>query len=168
MDISAAFLKGMTYEKISALTGEPLRSVQFDFPRHDAWLLQQLPIMQAFNYHTEVLDLIKALWGLKDAPRAFGLKLAETLKNDGYVQGIQDPQLWRKFDPKQSKRSKPIKISEIKSDLDPGRDEEDEQLATQKSCKRNTEIGEEALGKDVLCITSSIRSSVSITISIFL
>ena len=43
MDISAAFLKGMTYEKIAKLTGEPLRSVQFDFPRQDAWLLCQLP-----------------------------------------------------------------------------------------------------------------------------
>ena len=68
MDISAAFLKGMTYEKIAEMTGEPLRSVQFDFPRHDAWLLQQLPGMSDYNHHTEVLDLVKALWGLKDAP----------------------------------------------------------------------------------------------------
>ena len=67
MDISAAFLKGMTYQKISEMTGEPLRSVQFDIPRHDAWLLQQLPGMPDFNQHIEVLDLVKALWGLKDA-----------------------------------------------------------------------------------------------------
>ena len=71
MDSSAAFLKGMTYQKISEMTGEPLRSVQFDFPRHDAWLLQQLPGMSDYDHHTEVLDLVKALWGLKDAPRAF-------------------------------------------------------------------------------------------------
>ena len=31
MHISAAFLKGMTYDKIAEITGEPLRSVQFDF-----------------------------------------------------------------------------------------------------------------------------------------
>ena len=85
MDISAAFLKGMTYEKIAEITGEPLRSVQFDFPRQDAWILQQLPGMKDFDYHTEVLDLVKALWGLKDAPRAFGLKLAETLRGNGYT-----------------------------------------------------------------------------------
>jgi Reverse transcriptase (RNA-dependent DNA polymerase). len=95
MDISAAFSKGMTYGKIAEITGEPLRSVQLDFPRQDAWLLQQLPGMQDFDYHTEVLDLVKALWGLKDAPRAFGLKLAETLRNNGYTQGIMDPQIWR-------------------------------------------------------------------------
>ena len=41
--------------------------------------LQELPGMASIDYHTEVLDLVKALWGLKDAPRAFGLKLAETL-----------------------------------------------------------------------------------------
>ena len=97
MDISAAFLKGMTYAKISQLTGDPLRSAQFDFPAQDAWLLQKLPGMQDFDYHTEVLDLVKALWGLKDAPRAFGLKLAETLREAGYIQGIIDPQVWRKF-----------------------------------------------------------------------
>ena len=105
--------------------------------------------MRDFNYHTEVLDLIKALWGLKDAPRAFGLKLAETLRNDGFVQGIQDPQLWRKFDPKRSSGTKPIKMSEIKSDLHPGREEEDEKLSSQSGNRRNLEIGEEALGKDV-------------------
>ena len=32
MDVSAAFLKGLTYEKIAALTGASLRSVQLDFP----------------------------------------------------------------------------------------------------------------------------------------
>ena len=70
MDISAAFLKGMTYDKIAQITGEPLRSVQFDFPRQDAWILQKLPGMADFDNHLEVLDLVKALWGLKDAPQA--------------------------------------------------------------------------------------------------
>ena len=99
MDISAAFLKGMTYENIAQLTGEPMRSVQFDFPQQDAWLLQQLPGMKDFDNNYEVLDLIKALWGLKDAPRAFGLKLQETLKSCGFVQGQIDRQLWRRFKP---------------------------------------------------------------------
>ena len=49
MDISAAFLKGMTCDKIAELTGEPLRSVQFDFPRHDVWILQRLPGMAYFD-----------------------------------------------------------------------------------------------------------------------
>eukprot|EP00975_Prorocentrum_lima_P030600 6419426-Prorocentrum_lima.AAC.1 len=32
MDISAAFLKGMTFKEIAKETGDTLRSVQFDFP----------------------------------------------------------------------------------------------------------------------------------------
>ena len=70
MDISAAFLKGMTFAEIAELTGEPLREVQFDFPAADAWLLRQLPQMHNFDINSELLDLIKAMWGLKDAPRA--------------------------------------------------------------------------------------------------
>ena len=75
MDISAAFLKGMTYKEIAKVTGEPLRSVQFDFPANDAWLLRQLPGMEDYDNNLEILDLIKAMWGLKDAPRAFGMRL---------------------------------------------------------------------------------------------
>ena len=97
MDISAAFLKGMTFAEIAKLTGYPLRSVQFDFPNKDAWLLQQLPGMDDFDNHVEVVDLIKALWGLNDAPRAFGLRLKQTLRSINYVQGVMDPQIWRKF-----------------------------------------------------------------------
>ena len=55
--------------------------------------------MSDYNHHTEVLDLVKALWGLKDAPRAFGMKLAETLRSCGFTQGVIDPQIWRKFKP---------------------------------------------------------------------
>ena len=97
MDISAAFLKGMTFQQIAEITGEKLRSVQFDFPPADAWILQTLPGMEGYDHYTEVLDLVKALWGLKDAPRAFGLRLKQTLLQAGYVQGVMDQQIWRKF-----------------------------------------------------------------------
>merc|ERR1711923_237521 len=97
MDISAAFLKGMTFKEIAALTGEPLRNVQFEVPPKDAWLVQQLPGLADFDHQSEVLDLIKALWGLKDAPRAFGLKLAETLGSCGSVQGIIGPRALEEF-----------------------------------------------------------------------
>ena len=53
--------------------------------------------MADFDYHHEVLDLVKALWGLKDAPRAFGMRLARTLRSLSYVQGITDRQTWRKI-----------------------------------------------------------------------
>ena len=37
-DVSQAFAKGMTFEEIAALTGDPLRSVQFEVPPKEAWL----------------------------------------------------------------------------------------------------------------------------------
>ena len=139
MDISAAFLKGMTYEKISKITGDPLRSVQFDFPPKDAWLLQKLPGMSNFDYHTEVLDLVKALWGLKDAPRAFGLKLAETLRESGFTQGIIDPQVWRRFSKEHS--GKPGHMRNPVSPSEPK--------------QRSNHVGEEVLGKHVECMLTT-------------
>ena len=53
--------------------------------------------MSDFDHQSEVLDLIKALWGLKDAPRAFSLRLQRTLKQLGYIQGIMDPQICRLY-----------------------------------------------------------------------
>eukprot|EP00975_Prorocentrum_lima_P037487 7887620-Prorocentrum_lima.AAC.1 len=42
----------------------------------------------------------KTMWGLKDAPRAFGMRLSRFLNEVGYKQGITDSQIWRKSDSK--------------------------------------------------------------------
>ena len=141
IDISAAFLKGMTYEKIAKITGAPLRSVQFDVPPRDAWLLQKLPGMSDFNYHTEVLDLIKALWGLKDAPRAFGLKLVETLCDNGFTQGIVDPQVWRKFSKEGLEQQHIGRIGDQVS-LSTSELAADSETAGAESAKRSDKVGE--------------------------
>eukprot|EP00975_Prorocentrum_lima_P033309 6988654-Prorocentrum_lima.AAC.1 len=52
----------------------------------------------------EILDLPKAMWGLKDAPRAFGMRLSRSLQEIGYQQGVTDEQIWRTFD----KSTKPV------------------------------------------------------------
>eukprot|EP00975_Prorocentrum_lima_P039361 8273658-Prorocentrum_lima.AAC.1 len=70
MDISAAFLKGMTFKEIAKETRDTLRSVQFDFPPGDVWICRKLPGMEDYDGSVEILDLLKAMRGLKDAPRA--------------------------------------------------------------------------------------------------
>eukprot|EP00975_Prorocentrum_lima_P016601 3520426-Prorocentrum_lima.AAC.1 len=80
MDISAAFLKGMTFQEIASETGDNLLSVQFDFPAADIWILRKLPGMEDYGNSVEILDLLKAMWGLKDAPRAFGMRLSRSLQ----------------------------------------------------------------------------------------
>eukprot|EP00975_Prorocentrum_lima_P018435 3882830-Prorocentrum_lima.AAC.1 len=68
MDISAAFLKGMTFKEE---TGDTLLSVQFDFPPGDVWISRTLPGMEDYDGSVEVLDLMKATCGVEDGPRAF-------------------------------------------------------------------------------------------------
>eukprot|EP00973_Karenia_brevis_P031561 4352726-Karenia_brevis.AAC.1 len=46
LDISRAFFKGMSFQETSRLTGEPLRSLHFEFPKDDIHLLRQLPGME--------------------------------------------------------------------------------------------------------------------------
>ena len=96
LDISAAFLKGLTFKEIAKLTGEPLRSVQFQMPANCIHLLRKLPGMEDFDPGTELLDFLKAMWGLKDAPRAFGLRRDQTLREFGARPTVRDPQLWIK------------------------------------------------------------------------
>eukprot|EP00975_Prorocentrum_lima_P026957 5669632-Prorocentrum_lima.AAC.1 len=74
MDISAAFLKGMTFKEIAKEIGDTVRSIQFDLPPGDVWILRTLPGMEDYDGSLEILDLLKAMWGLKDAPRAFSMR----------------------------------------------------------------------------------------------
>eukprot|EP00975_Prorocentrum_lima_P060064 12595736-Prorocentrum_lima.AAC.1 len=63
----------MTFKEIAKETGDTLRSVQFDFPLGDVWILPKFPGMEGYDGSVAVLDRLKAMWGLKDAPRAFSM-----------------------------------------------------------------------------------------------
>eukprot|EP00975_Prorocentrum_lima_P028475 5984986-Prorocentrum_lima.AAC.1 len=53
--------------------------------------------MEDYDGSLEILDLPKAMWGLKDAPRAFSMRLSRSVKEIGYQQGITDKKIWRKL-----------------------------------------------------------------------
>eukprot|EP00975_Prorocentrum_lima_P068024 12918340-Prorocentrum_lima.AAC.1 len=53
--------------------------------------------MKDYDGNVEILDLLKAMWGLRDAPRAFSMRLSRSLQELGYKQGITDKQIWQKF-----------------------------------------------------------------------
>ena len=93
-DVSKAFAKGMTFEELSRITGEPLRQVQFELTPEDALLLRKIPGFEGFDPNTEVLTMIKAIYGLKDAPRAWRKKLHEVLTSCGMYPTISDPQVY--------------------------------------------------------------------------
>eukprot|EP00975_Prorocentrum_lima_P011049 2347100-Prorocentrum_lima.AAC.1 len=60
MDMSAAFLKGMTFKEIKMESGDTLQSVQFDFPPGDVKILRKLPGIKDYDGSVEFLDLLKA------------------------------------------------------------------------------------------------------------
>eukprot|EP00975_Prorocentrum_lima_P056805 11917166-Prorocentrum_lima.AAC.1 len=65
----------MTFQETSKDTGENLRTVQFDSPSEDAWILQKLLGMVDYGTSIQILGLMMAMWGLMDAPGAFGMRL---------------------------------------------------------------------------------------------
>lgn len=71
IDVTKAFTKGMTCEELVRLTGEPLRYVEVELTSEDAALLRKIPGYENFNVKAEVLKMLKAVHGLKDAPRAW-------------------------------------------------------------------------------------------------
>ena len=90
-------MKGLTFEEISWRTGEPLREVQFDFPQADVHLLQRLPGMVDFSCQVELLNYLKSIWGLKDAPRAFGMARDDSLLKAGFKRTTADRHVWANF-----------------------------------------------------------------------
>ena len=78
-DVSQAFAKGLTFEELSALSGQDIRKVEFDVPKADIDCLRQLPDFKDFDPVKETLTMLKPIYGLKDAPRAWRKKLHQVL-----------------------------------------------------------------------------------------
>ena len=95
-DVSTAFAKGMTFKELSSLTGQPLRAVQFDLPAEDVAILRTIPGFEDFNPHLETLSMVKPIYGLKDAPRAWRKKLDIILRSFGCKPLYADAQVYVK------------------------------------------------------------------------
>jgi hypothetical protein len=82
-DVSTAFLQGVTFEELSSLTGEPIREVAMTPPTGTEKYFREIPGLENINFSTHVLGMKKAVYGLKDAPRAWRIKLDRTLRELG-------------------------------------------------------------------------------------
>ena len=98
-DVSEAFLRGLTFEELHR-TGEDkvLRNVQMLLPPGAEQLLRTLPGFENYCGQTECLKMKKPGFGLKDAPRLWGLALRKVLKLIGLTATQVDPQLFLKHD----------------------------------------------------------------------
>ena len=103
MDVSEAFLRGISFKELHEEDpSKPLRTVQVILPPGSGELLRSLKGMESFNEEAEVLEMLKPGFGLKDAPRLWGLALKRVLKEIGARPITIDPQLFVKHDARKS------------------------------------------------------------------
>ena len=97
-DVGAAFLKGLTFDKLAALTGEPLRQVAFTPPTGSEDLFREMPGFAKIDFNRYVLKLLRPGFGLKDAPRAWKIALDGLFTKIGGQKLNADKQIffWRK------------------------------------------------------------------------
>jgi hypothetical protein len=92
LDVSKAFLQGISYDELEAETGFA-REINFELNKNDVEILQQLPGFEDFDPVTEVLHCDKPGTGSKDAPAAFAKRLAQVTHGIGCVPVAGDNQL---------------------------------------------------------------------------
>ena len=91
VDISKAFLQGLTFSEMNKLTGEPEKHISFTVPAGTAKHLRRIPGYEDFDERTEALKCLKPGTGCRDAPRAFNLRLINILKELGFRASLYDP-----------------------------------------------------------------------------
>ena len=93
-DVNAAFLKGMSFEEMAKILGETNRVEHLNPPKGSLTFLSTYPIMKGCGEATHVLGLCKGVYGLKDAPRAWRIKLDQILRGLGSNPMKSDPCLY--------------------------------------------------------------------------
>ena len=98
LDVAQAFLRGLPFDELAKLEGEVKRSVQFTVPPGSLPLLRKLPGFEDFDGDREVLDMLRAGFGLKDAPRAWNMLLTQLIRECGLQPTKADDQIFIKLD----------------------------------------------------------------------
>ena len=93
-DVSKAFAKGMSFEELAELTGQEVRRVEFKLQAVDVPIIRRIPGFETFDPETEVLSMLKSIYGLKDAPRAWRKKLDQVLQSFGMRPSTADAQIY--------------------------------------------------------------------------
>ena len=101
LDISTAFLKGLTFDEIQKIRGGLKRDVHMQLPRgrkglepSDSALLRQSKGFEDFNDTTEVLEMLKGGFGLVDTPNLFTTRVDVVLKEAGMYATHLDPNIY--------------------------------------------------------------------------
>ena len=78
-DVGSAFLKSLTFKEIAEINNEPIRRCAFLPPTGYSEFIRSLPNCGHFDERVHELELLKPIYGLKDAPRAWRRRLHDAL-----------------------------------------------------------------------------------------
>ena len=105
LDISQAFLKGLTFDEVQKVKGGPKRVVSMCLPRarrdiepSGSALIRQLKGYEDFNDSLEVLEMLKGGFGLVDAPNLFTCRVDQVFKENDIKPTLADQKIYMYFD----------------------------------------------------------------------
>ena len=104
MDVSQAFAKSLTFKEFAELTGTSLRTVEMKLSEKDAEIFKSMPGLERFDYLIHYIKLLKPIYGLKDAPRAWRKRLHQVLSWFDMRSLVAEPEIYTLHD-----LQKPIK-----------------------------------------------------------
>ena len=110
-DVSTAFLRSATYIEQAKQSGEPLRQVCITPPAGSDQYIREVPTCSRYSALLHVLHLLKPLYGLKDAPKAWKTALEKALRECGGVQSHTDKCLWFWFSPVSGKGTRDLELA---------------------------------------------------------
>ena len=74
-DVSSAFIRGLTFEQMSKLTGHEVRTAAFSVPKNTIDIVRRLEGFSHYDPDVHEIVMCKPIYGLKDAPRAWRQRL---------------------------------------------------------------------------------------------
>ena len=98
VDVAKAFLQGVAYEELAEMTGQPQREVNFVLPPSSVEVLRRIPEFSSFDSAKEVLHCDKPGTGLRDAPRAFSMKLRKVTQSCNFHSSVVEQELEMKHE----------------------------------------------------------------------
>ena len=97
-DVSQAFAKSLTFEEFAELTDTELRMVEMKLSDRDIEIFKKLPGMEKFDPKIHFIKLLKPIYGLKDAPRAWRKRLHQILTWFDMRSLIAEPEIYTLHD----------------------------------------------------------------------
>ena len=96
-DVSTNFLQVLTFKELAAMSNSELRQVAFTPPAGSEQYFKELPNCERYDPMKHVLNMVKPVYGLKDAPKSWKINLDLIIRSTGGVPLHTDASLYLWF-----------------------------------------------------------------------